>query len=118
MPQIAQSRGAVDGRAGVVAFIAQLNLAGMHSDAQPDWRQRGALQLQRRRHRIRRAGERRHEAITFALFDGAHAAVFSDGFRHRLIEPSHRGRHLLGLALPEPCGALDVGQQQRHGARG
>ena len=28
----------------------------------------------------------------------------------RLIEPGKRGGHLLGLGLPEPRGALDVGQ--------
>ena len=47
MPQIAQPRGAVDGRAGIVAFIAQLDFTGVHTDAQPDRRQRRSLQLQR-----------------------------------------------------------------------
>jgi hypothetical protein len=35
MAEIAQSRGAVDRRAGVVAFVAQLDFAGMHADTQP-----------------------------------------------------------------------------------
>ena len=34
-----------------------------------------------------------------------------------LIQPRHRGGHLVGLGFPQPRGALDVGQQQRHGAR-
>ncbi len=50
--QIAQPRGAVDGRADVVAFVAQLHLAGMHPDAQPDRGQRRPLQLQRAGHRV------------------------------------------------------------------
>ena len=50
--QIAQPRGAVDRRADVVALVAQLHLAGVHADAQPDRRQRRPLQLQRARHRV------------------------------------------------------------------
>jgi hypothetical protein len=40
MRQIPQPRGPVDGRAGLVGLIAQLHLAGMDPDAQPDRRQR------------------------------------------------------------------------------
>ena len=43
--QIAQPCGPVDRRADVVAFVAQLHLAGVHADAQPDRRQRCPLQL-------------------------------------------------------------------------
>ena len=39
--QIAQPRGPVDGRAGVVAFVAELDLAGVHPDPQPDRGQAG-----------------------------------------------------------------------------
>ena len=45
--QIAQPRGAVDRRTDVIAFVAQLHLAGVHADAQPDRGQRRPLQLQR-----------------------------------------------------------------------
>ena len=81
--QIAQPRGAVDRRAGVVTLIAQLHLAGVHPDAQPDRGQRRPLQLQRSRHRIGGAGERRHEAVALALLDRAHPVMGGDDIRHR-----------------------------------
>ncbi len=86
--EIAQPRGAVDGRAGVVAFIAQLDLAGVHADPQPDRRQRRALHVQRRRQRIGCAGECRDEAVALALLDRAHAVVGGDDGRHDVVEPS------------------------------
>jgi hypothetical protein len=33
VPEVAQSCGAVDGRAGVIAFVAQLDFAGVYADA-------------------------------------------------------------------------------------
>ena len=50
--EIAQSRGAVDGGAGVVAFVAQLDFAGVQADPQPDRRQWRALHFQRRGQRV------------------------------------------------------------------
>ena len=117
MAEIAQSRGAVDGRAGVVALVAQLNLSGMQPNPQPDRGQRLALQPECTSHRIRRAGKRRDEAVALALFDGSHAVVGGDGVRYDLIHPRHGRDHLVGLAFPEPRGALHVSQQQRHRAR-
>ena len=114
MGQIAQPRGAVDGRAGVVVLIAQLHLPGMHPDAQPDRCQRCPLQLQRARHRVAGARERDHEAIALALFDRPHTVMVRDDVAHRTIQSPDRGRHLLGLGLPQPRGALDIGQQQCH----
>ncbi len=78
MAQIAQPRGPIDRRAGVIALIAHLDFAGMHPDAQPDRGQRRPLQLQRRRHRIRSPGERRHEAVALTLLDRAHPVVDAD----------------------------------------
>ncbi len=75
MPKISQPRGPVDRRTRVVALIAQLYLAGMHADAQPDRRQRRPLQFQRTRHGVAGTGECQHEAVALALLDGAHAAV-------------------------------------------
>ena len=98
--EIAQPRGSVDRRAGVVAFIAQLDFAGMHSDAQPNRRQRRALHLQGRGNRIRGAGERGHEAVALTLFDWAHAVVGGDDLRHRLIQTCDGAGHLLGLGFP------------------
>ena len=41
--EVAQPGGAVDRRADVVAFVAQMHVAGMHADAQLDRRQRRPL---------------------------------------------------------------------------
>ena len=106
MRQIAQPRRPVDRRAGVVALIAQLHLAGMYADAQPDRSQRGPLQRQRAGHRVAGARERGHEAVALALLDRAHpvmaamasstvrfsnpsAAVIASGWvSHNRVEPS------------------------------
>ena len=115
--QIPQPCGAVDGRAGVVAVIAQLNLARVHPDAQPDRCQRRPLQLQRAGHRIRRPCERHHETVALTLLDRAHTIVGGDDLRHRLIQTSDGHGHLAGLGLPQPRRTLHVSQQQRHRAR-
>ena len=104
--QIAQPRSAIDRRTGVVAFIAQLYLAGMQADAQPDRRKRCPLQLKRARHRVGRAGERRHKTVALGLFHRPHppwaamtsetvwlrraiAAVISSGWvSHSRVDPS------------------------------
>jgi hypothetical protein len=100
--QIAQPRSAIDRRTGVVAFIAQLYLAGMHADAQPDRRKRCPLQLKRARHRVGRAGERRHKTVALALFHRPHSAMGGDDFGDSLVEACDRGGHLLELGLPQP----------------
>lgn len=116
MRQVAQTGRAIDRRADVVSFVAQMYVAGMHADTQLDRRQRRTLQLQGARHRVGRTGERDDEAITLALLDGPHAAVGGDRFRQCLVEAFHGGLHRLGLRLPQPGRTLDVGQQQRHGS--
>ena len=45
--QIAQPAGPVDRRPDVVSFVAQLDVAGVEGDAQPDREQRGQLQVER-----------------------------------------------------------------------
>ena len=82
--EIAQPCGPVDRRADVVAFVAQLHLAGVHADAQPDRRERRPLQVQRARHRVAGAGERDHEAVALALLDRPHPAVGGDACRTRV----------------------------------
>jgi hypothetical protein len=72
----------------------------MDANPQSDRGQRSALQLQRRGYRVGGAGESRHEAVALALFDRAHAVMFGDGLRHRLIQSSQPGRHLIGLGFP------------------
>jgi len=37
-----------------------------------------------------------------------------DDVRHRAIQVRHGSRHLIGVVLPQPRRALDVGQKQRH----
>ena len=117
MAQIAQPRGAVDHRPGVVALIAQQHLAGVDPDAQPDRRQRCPLQLQRTGRRVGRAGERRHKTVTLTLLDRPHTAMGGNQITQRVIQARKGRRHLLGLGLPQPCGALDVGQKQRRRSR-
>ena len=102
MPQIPQPGRAVDRRAGVVTLIAQLHLTGMHPNAQPDRSQRRPLQLHRGRHRIRSTGERRHKTVALTLLDRAHAVMGGDDVTDHLVEPRNRGRHHLGLGLPQP----------------
>jgi hypothetical protein len=113
--QIAQPCGAVDRRAGVVTFIAQLDFARVDPDAKPDRGQRRSLQLQHTGHRVGGAGERGHEAVAFALLDRAHPVVGGDDLVHCLILTSHRSGHLLRLGFPQLRRTLDVGQKQRHG---
>ena len=112
--EVAKPSGAVDRRADVVAFVAQLDLAGVDADPQPDRRKWSALQRQRARDRIAGAGEGDDEAVALPLLDRADAAVGGDQVRQRGIQPSNRGSHLCGLGLPQPRRTLDVGEQQRH----
>ena len=112
--EVAQPRGAVDRRADVVAFVAQLDVAGVHADAQLDRCQRRPLQLQRAGHRVGGAGERDDEAVALALLDRSHTVVGGDRVGQRLVEARDRGLHRVGLGLPQARRTLDVGQQQRH----
>ncbi|WP_420716100.1 hypothetical protein [Mycobacterium sp. 94-17] len=116
MSQIAQPGGAIDRRADVVALIAQPHLAGVDPDPQPDRRQRRPLQIEGAGHRLSRAGKRDDEAVALTLLDGPDPAVGGDHLRQRLVQPCHSNGHLVGLGLPQARGALDVGQQQRHGS--
>jgi hypothetical protein len=65
-------RGAVNGGTDVVALITQLHLTGMHTDTQPDRGQRRPLQFECARHRITRAGERRHKTVALTLLERPH----------------------------------------------
>jgi hypothetical protein len=96
--QIAEPRRPVDRRPDVVALVAQLDLARVHTYPQPDRRKRGALQRQRARDGVTGARERDDEVC------------------QRGIQPGDGGGHLVGLGLPQPGGALDVGEKQRHRA--
>ena len=100
--QVAQPRGPVDRGTGVVAFIAQLDLTGVHPDAQPDRGQRCPLQRQGSGHRVRCAGERRHKTVALALLDRAHPVMGGDDITYDLVETRDRSRHHLGLGLPQP----------------
>jgi hypothetical protein len=115
--QIPEARSAIDRRAHVVALVPQLDLAGVHADAQPQRCKRRQLQLQGTGHRIACAGEGNHEAVAFALFDRTNALMLRNDFGQHLVEARHRCRHLLRLALPEPSGPLDVGEKQRRHPR-
>jgi hypothetical protein len=118
MAEVAQPRRSVDGGADVIAFIAQLHLTGVHTDAQSDRRQWGSLQFQRTGHRVTGSRECYDEAVALTLLHRSHPAMSGDEIRSCIIQPCERGRHLVGLGFPQLRGAFDVGQQQRHGARG
>ena len=75
MRQIAQPRGAIDGRPDVVGFVAQLHFAGVHADPQFDRRKRRELQLQRERDGVAGTSEGDNEAVALALLDRADPAV-------------------------------------------
>ena len=111
--QVAQPAGPVDGRSDVVALVAQLHVAGVNADAQPDRGQRRPLQIEGAGHGVDGAAERDHEAVAFALFDRADSVVVRYQFGQCAIQfatpPS-----LLGLGVPQPGRAFDVGEQQRH----
>ena len=75
------------------------------------------LQLQGTLHCVSRTGERGHEAVALPLLHRPHPAMGGDDFGDGLGEARDRGGHLLGLGLPQPRGALDVCQKQRHRSR-
>jgi hypothetical protein len=112
--QIAQPGGPIDGRPDVVAFVAQLDLAGVQANAQPDRRQRCPLQVQRARNRIAGAGECDHEAVALALFYRPYPVVRADDLRQRAIHAGDRDGHVVRLCFPQLRRALDVGEKQRH----
>ena len=119
-----QPRAAIDRLAEVVALVAQLRLGGVQRDPHPQRRrgrprlrvQRG-LGVQRRGERIRRAGKRRDDAVALALLDRAHPAVPADRILQQCVATGDRQRHRIGVGLPQPRRALDVGQQERHRPR-
>ena len=114
MAEVAQPGRAVDRRADVIAFIAQPHLAAIDPDAQPDRRQRRPLQIERGGHRVGRASERDHEAVTLALLDRANPIMGGDDIRQHLIQARHSNGHHVRLGFPQARRALDVSQQQRH----
>ncbi|CNY69446.1 Uncharacterised protein [Mycobacterium tuberculosis] len=114
MRQVTQARGPVDGRTGIVAFVAERDLPGVHAYAQPDRCEPRSLQVQRGGHGIRRAGEREDKAITLTLLDWAYAVMGGNHTRHGFVEARHGSTHVVWMGLPQPGGSLDVGQQQCH----
>ena len=104
--EVAEPGGAVDGRADVVALVAQLHFTGVHADPQPDRRQRRTLQRDRTRdpsearakakrscrpHPARRDGHRyaSRSLRTSVRSSAATAAVISSGWvSHSRVEPS------------------------------
>jgi hypothetical protein len=98
--EIAYPRCLVDCRARVIVFVSQLHITGVHADAQPDGCQVCPLQIQCTRDRVSRLRERRHETVTFALLERAHAAVLRDELVDGAVEMRKRGRHHVRLGLP------------------
>ena len=67
-------------------------------------------------HRVRRTRERGHDAVALTLLLGPHAAVCGDRRSDDLVVALHRGSHCVCIGLPQQRGALDVGEQERHGS--
>ncbi len=86
MGELTQPGGPVDRRADVITLIAQSHLTGVHANTQPDRRQRRPLQVDGARHGIGCAGERDHEAVTFALLDRTHPMMGAHQFGERAIQ--------------------------------
>ena len=61
-------------------------------------------------------GECGMEPVASCFHDMA-VAVLDGGAKDRVVA-SERRSHGLGMLLPEPGGALEVGEQERHGSRG
>ena len=114
--EIAQAGRPVHGRAHVVALVAQLRLAGVEADTEPDGGQRGPLQIEGAGHGFGGAGEGDHEAVALALLHGAHPSMAGDRFTEDAIEARHGLGHGLRLGFPQPGRAFDVGQQKRDRA--
>ena len=70
MSEVANTGGAVDRRPDVVGLVAQLDFSGVQPNAQPDRRQRRALQIERACDRVTRASEGDDEAVALTLFEG------------------------------------------------
>ena len=82
-----------------------------------------ALQIQRAGKRPRGLREGDHGAVALALLCRAPTAGGGDGALEELVVKRERGPHRVGVGLPEPRGALDVGEQEgddalRAGTRG
>ena len=114
--EVAQACRSVDRRSDVVAFVTQLDLAGVQTDPQPDRRERCQLQVEGARHRVTAAVERDNKTVPFALFHGPHAVVRGNDVHECAVEPCDGFRHLVRLRFPQPRRAFDVGQQQGHRA--
>lgn len=112
--QVPQPAGAVDGRSDIARLatvrIAQLDIAGVQTDAQPDWREVGTLQGECTGHRIAGPVESDDEAVAFALVDRADSVMRADKITQGAVQPRDGGRGLLGPGLPKPGGAFDVGK--------
>ena len=108
----------------VVAFVAQLCVAGVDRHAHVElrtWRpvlgHEGSLGIDRRGHRIRRTGKRGHHAVALSLLDRPHAAVAGDDLVQDLVVPGNRHGHRCGRAFPPLRRSLHVGQQKADRSR-
>ena len=117
-----QPRGAVDRPAEVVA-VAELDLAGVqrhpHGDrvgGRPWLLPHRLLQFDRRRGRCRRPVEDRERGIALTAGLDEPAAAERDHLLDDLVVPCERRRHGFGIPLPRGGRALDVGEQEGHGA--
>jgi hypothetical protein len=61
--------------------------------------------------------ERHHKTVALTLLHRPHPAIRGEQIQQCLIQSRKGRRHLLGLGLPQPRGALHIGQKQRHRAR-
>ena len=115
------ARGAVHRRTEVVTGTF-LGLAGVQAHAHDQWSRRSPRRIGESglcslgsRERVVRGREPRVEAVTRGLH---HVPVVGDDRRvDDLVVQSQRGLHRVGMLLPQACGSLDVGEQERDRSR-
>ena len=100
--QIAQPRGAVDGRADVVALVASAARRRCARRCAAGSDPRVPLQLQRTRHGVAGTSEHDHKTVALALFDRPHPAMGGDDIRQGAVELRDRSGHLLRPVVPQP----------------
>ena len=84
------------------------------SGSSPRLRVEAALRLDRRRDRVVRGRERGMEPVARRLHDQAVALL--DGIAEDLVVAGERVADRVGVLLPQPSGALEIGEQERHRA--
>jgi hypothetical protein len=79
----------------VVAIVTQLDLAGVHSDAQADRGHRRPVQRQRTRDRVAGPREGHDEAVSLPLLDRPYPVMGANNVGQRAVQQRDRGGHVV-----------------------